>query len=147
VFGYDTDTPDVFERTLDFAMEQKFFVAAFNHLQPFPGTPLYRCMEADGRLLYPKWWLEPGYRFGQICFRPKLIGSEALYERLRELRRTFYSVPNILRRSLDLKANVNSPRGAWLHLMVNYVLRKELTEKWATPLGDPSEAPLEIAAI
>ena len=42
VFGYDQDGPEVFDRTLEFAMEQRFMVAAFNHLQPFPGTPLYK---------------------------------------------------------------------------------------------------------
>lgn len=39
VFGYDQDDQDSFQRTVDFAMEQKFFLAAFNHLVPFPGHP------------------------------------------------------------------------------------------------------------
>ena len=136
VFGYDTDTPDVYERTLDFAMEQRFFVAAFNHMHPFPGTPLYRRLEAEGRLLYPKWWLEPYYRFGQIAFRPKGMEPQELYTRLVELRRRFYSLPSIARRSLDFKANMAGLDGARVHLLVNYILRKELTQKWATPLGD-----------
>ena len=37
-----TTTPSVIQRSVDFAREQKLFLAAFNHLIPFPGTPLYR---------------------------------------------------------------------------------------------------------
>jgi radical SAM superfamily enzyme YgiQ (UPF0313 family) len=136
VFGYDTDTPDLFERTLDFAMEQKFFVTAFNHMQPFPGTPLYARMEAEGRLLYPRWWLEPSYRFGQIVFRPRLMEPDQLYQKLRETRARFFSWSSILSRATDFKANCRDPRAAWYHFAVNAILKKELNEKWATPLGD-----------
>ncbi len=140
VFGYDTDTPDLFDRTLDFAMEQKFFVTAFNHLQPFPGTPLYSRLEAEGRLLYPRWWLEPGYRFGQVVFRPKTMAPDELYARLRATRAKFFSWPSIVERGLDFKANCRDPQAAWYHFAVNWILKKELNEKWATPLGDLTEA-------
>jgi radical SAM superfamily enzyme YgiQ (UPF0313 family) len=136
VFGYDTDTPDLFERTYEFAMEQKFFVTAFNHMQPFPGTPLYARMQAEGRLLYPKWWLEPGYRFGQIVFQPKQMSPQDLYDKLRETRARYFSVPSILRRALEFKANLRDPQAAWYYFFVNALLRKELSQKWATPLGD-----------
>ncbi len=59
VFGYDHDDRQVVRRSIDFAREHKLFLAAFNHLVPFPGTPLYRRLEAQGRLLSPKWWLDP----------------------------------------------------------------------------------------
>ncbi len=146
VFGYDTDTPDLYQRTLDFALEQDFFLAAFNHLQPFPGTPLYRRLEAEGRLLYPRWWLEPGYRFGQLVFQPKGIEPEALFERLQGLRRAFYGRRNILRRLRNWRANLLGPGGTWLYLYSNLLLRKELTDKWRTPLGDLREAPAQERA-
>ncbi len=139
VFGYDTDPPDIFERTFDFAMQQKFFVAAFNHLQPFPGTPLYRRLEQEGRLVYDRWWLEPGYRFGTVAYRPRNMEPEALYARLMDLRRRFFSYVNIAWRGLDLKANSNGLGSAGLHLFVNHLLRRELNEKWRTPLGDVSQ--------
>ena len=41
VFGYDNDDRQVVQRSIDFALEHKLFLAAFNHLVPFPGTPLY----------------------------------------------------------------------------------------------------------
>ena len=138
VFGYDHDTPALFERTLEFALEQKFFVAAFNHLQPFPGTPLYERLEAQGRLLYDRWWLEPGLRFGNVVFRPKQMAPEELFERLMELRRRFFSYRGILSRGLELKANFNTPLDGGIYLLVNLLLRKELDEKWGLPLGDLS---------
>ncbi|MEW6009346.1 MAG: radical SAM protein [Candidatus Omnitrophota bacterium] len=42
VLGYDGDSKDSFKKNLEFAIKQKFFLAAFNHLVPFPGTPLYQ---------------------------------------------------------------------------------------------------------
>ena len=41
VFGYDNDTSETFPQTVEFAKAHKFYMAAFNHLTPFPGTPLY----------------------------------------------------------------------------------------------------------
>lgn len=139
VFGYDTDTPDIYDRTLEFAMRQKFFVAAFNHMQPFPGTPLYQRLEEEGRLLYPKWWLEPEYKFGTVAFRPKNMEPEALFERLMQMRKEFYSARGIVERSIDLRANVRDMHAAWYYLLANYTLRKELRDKWSTPLGVPDE--------
>jgi radical SAM superfamily enzyme YgiQ (UPF0313 family) len=138
VFGYDHDTPQLFEDTLAFAMEQKFFVAAFNHLQPFPGTPLYRRLEAEGRMLHERWWLERSVRFGNVIFRPRTMASEELFERLMGLRRRFFSWRGILDRAMELKANLSSPSAAGIFFLVNYLLRKELDEKWGLPLGDLS---------
>ena len=42
IFGYDRDTPDSFAKTVKFAKEHSMYIAAFNHLTPFPGTPLYK---------------------------------------------------------------------------------------------------------
>jgi radical SAM superfamily enzyme YgiQ (UPF0313 family) len=138
VFGYDHDSPDLFQRTLDFAMEQKFFLAAFNHLQPFPGTPLYQRMKDDGRMLYDKWWLEPGVNFGSIIFQPKIMSPMQLYEKLMDMRRSYYSYMGILKRSTQLKANIKDPKGALTYFSINQLLRKEIGQKWGLPLGDPN---------
>ena len=139
MFGYDHDTPALFEQTLEFALQQKFFIAAFNHLQPFPGTPLYRRMEAEKRLLYPKWWLEPGVKFGDIVFRPKSMPPEELYERLMDIRRRFFTHTSIFQRASDLRANCCSPKSAFYYFWGNYLMRKELNERFGFPLGDESD--------
>ena len=66
VFGYDNDDERSIQRSVDFAREQKLFLAAFNHLIPFPGTPLYQRLEAERRRLKPKWWLDPKGRVGEV---------------------------------------------------------------------------------
>ena len=38
-------------------MDQKFYLAAFNHLMPFPGTPLYQRLATQGRILTRDWSL------------------------------------------------------------------------------------------
>jgi radical SAM superfamily enzyme YgiQ (UPF0313 family) len=37
IFGYDGDTADSFLPTVEFAQRHGFYIAAFNHLTPFPG--------------------------------------------------------------------------------------------------------------
>src|SRR3954452_4215672 len=64
ILGYDDDHGDTFEETLQFAMKHRFYMIAFNHLTPFPGTPLYKRLEDEGRLTYDKWWRVPEYRYG-----------------------------------------------------------------------------------
>ena len=55
VFGMDEDGPDVFERTVAWAIEKGVQTATFHILTPYPGTALYARMEAEGRLLHRDW--------------------------------------------------------------------------------------------
>ena len=48
VFGMDDDDPTVFDRTVEWAVEQGVETATFHILTPYPGTGLYRRMEARG---------------------------------------------------------------------------------------------------
>jgi radical SAM superfamily enzyme YgiQ (UPF0313 family) len=58
--GHDHDTKESIAETLDWAMANKFPLAAFNILVPYPKTPLYQKLQAEDRLLYDgKWWLHP----------------------------------------------------------------------------------------
>lgn len=138
VFGYHHDTPELFERTLEFALEEKLSVAAFNHMQPFPGTPLYARMASEGRLLYPKWWLEKGLHFGDIVFKPKSMEPQELRARLMDIRRRFFSYKGTLRRAADGKANLRNLKSANLYFALNALMRRELDEKFGFPLGDTS---------
>src|SRR5690242_10133521 len=90
VFGYDNDDAAVVRRSVAFAREQKLFLAAFNHLVPFPGTPLYRRLAAEGRLRTPKWWLDPDGRVGDVVFQPRKMSPEELQALCLEARREFF---------------------------------------------------------
>ena len=50
VFGMDGDDGSVFERTVEWAIEQGIETATFHILTPYPGTALYRRMAAADRL-------------------------------------------------------------------------------------------------
>lgn len=134
VFGYDSDGPQVFEEVLDFALSQKFYVAAFNHLIPFPGTPLYSRLEREGRLLYPAWWLDQGYSFGMAPFVPSRMSAAELCQKCLELRRRFYSFANILKRANFW--NCGDFYAARNFLPINILQKLETDRRFGFPLGN-----------
>ena len=58
VFGMDNDTPGVAERTLQEIRTWPPGLPIFGLLTPLPATPLYKRLEAAGRLTRPKHWQE-----------------------------------------------------------------------------------------
>jgi radical SAM superfamily enzyme YgiQ (UPF0313 family) len=58
IFGMDNDTPGVAERTLKEIRTWAPGLPVFGLLTPLPGTPLYKKLEAAGRLTRPKHWQE-----------------------------------------------------------------------------------------
>lgn len=135
IFGYDYDTIDSFDAALEFALKQKFFLAAFNHLVPFPGTPLYAYFEKGGRLLYDKWWLEPSYRFGDVAFMPKQMSPKQLSEGCMRLRKEFYSFNSIFKRAVDVKANCLSPYNAMQFFLLNLFSQGEVRRRQGLEIG------------
>jgi radical SAM superfamily enzyme YgiQ (UPF0313 family) len=142
VFGYDGDDPGIFERTYDFAMEHKLFLLNFNHLNPFPGTPLYGRLLAEGRLLLPQWWLHPDYRFGDVVYRPTGMTARALSEGAFAARARIHGYSAIIRRMMDRKTNAASMANALTYLLVNLGSRQEILSKHGRPLGREVDLPL-----
>jgi len=58
IFGMDNDTPGVAERTLREIRNWPPGLPIFGLLTPLPATPLYKRLEAAGRLTRPKHWQE-----------------------------------------------------------------------------------------
>src|SRR5207247_3453972 len=58
MFGMDNDTPGVSERTLQYIRTWPPGLPIFGLLTPLPATPLYKRLEAAGRLTRPKHWQE-----------------------------------------------------------------------------------------
>lgn len=75
VFGMDGDGPDVFDRTVEWAVAQGIETATFHILTPYPGTPLFARIEAQGRLLHRNWDL---YDTRHAVFRPARMTPEQL---------------------------------------------------------------------
>lgn len=136
ILGYDGDTEGTFRTTLAFAIRHRFFVAAFNHLLAFPGTPLYRRLKDEGRLRYDPWWLHPDYRFGMTPLAPKGLTAEAVAQECLEARLGFYSWRSILKRWLDFRVNSRGVLWSFYFLVINLLMRREVTQRQAFPLGD-----------
>lgn len=135
VFGYDNDDRDVVRRSVEFAREHKLFLAAFNHLVPFPGTPLYRRLEAEGRLLSPRWWLDPDGRVGDVVFRPKKMAPDELQALCLEARRQFYGWGSILERLGDRRANARSLLMVGVYLGLNVGAHYDIDLRQGLRLG------------
>lgn len=139
VFGYDTDDADAFDRTMEFAIRQKFYMAAFNHLVPFPGTPLYHRLKQDNRLRTDPWWLDPNYRFGDVAFHPRNMSADELAQRCFAARSEFYRLSSVLYRARDLKSNCQDIRSSATYFWLNLFSAREMRRRQGLPLGDGFE--------
>lgn len=77
VFGLDHDTPDVFDTTVEFAIDAGVDLPRFAVLTPFPGTPLYARLEGEGRILTRDWEQYDGQH---VVFQPRAMSVRQLAE-------------------------------------------------------------------
>ena len=75
VLGGDNDTPDVFEHTLKFLLEANVEAVQATRLTPFPGTPLFEELDAQGRIFDKDW---SHYDFNHVVFEPSHMERETL---------------------------------------------------------------------
>ena len=87
VFGMDGDDESVFERTVDWAIEQGIETATFHILTPYPGTALYRRMVDQGRITVHNWDL---YDTRHTVFRPAQMSADELERGYWRAYRDFY---------------------------------------------------------
>lgn len=137
VFGYDHDTSASFDEAVAFARRHRLHIAAFNHLIPFPGTPLYRRLETEGRLLHPAWWLADSYRFNQVPFTPRGLSATELQHGCLSARRQFYSLPSIWQRR-GRSRNAADGWLRWHYYLLNLMHQAEVGNRDGFPLGDES---------
>jgi len=111
VFGFDNDTPEIFKDTLDFLEETGVQNATFNILTPYPGTPLFRRLEGEGRILTRDW---PKYNSRtEVVYQPKQMSTAELRAGFQYANERFYSLPSMVRRL------ARSPVQIWWTLPLN----------------------------
>ncbi|MDO5623838.1 MAG: radical SAM protein [Pseudomonadota bacterium] len=133
IFGYDHDREDSFERAVDFAIDQGLYIAAFNHITPFPGTPLYKRLQAEGRLRYDAWWLDARYRYNELPFTPHGLTAQQVTDGCVQARRRFYGWPSIAKR---LWRNLGDGVLGRNFVPINAMHRGEVSQRNGYPLGD-----------
>lgn len=135
VFGYDNDDERTVNESLEFAKKHNFYTAAFNHLLPFPNTALYHRLKSDNRLIYDKWWLTEGYRYGELAFYPKNISPERLSRICRDARKEFSAPKTVLSRGFASLGRT-SPFMWGLFWAMNLRIGGEVDEKMNVPIGE-----------
>lgn len=120
VLGFDHDRKNVFERTAEWVETNRLECATFHILTPYPKTPLYRRMEAKGRLLHKEWSL---YDTAHAVFRPRHMTPEELEEGYSWIYQRLFSHASIWRRRPE------DWRAAGPYLAMSY-LYKRSNELW-----------------
>jgi radical SAM superfamily enzyme YgiQ (UPF0313 family) len=96
VFGFDSDTPDVFEDALAACERLGVDGATVSVLTPFPKTPIYEQFKAEGRLRSNDWSRYDGKT--AVAFAPNNMSAEELLDGYHRFRRQFYSLRSFARR-------------------------------------------------
>jgi radical SAM superfamily enzyme YgiQ (UPF0313 family) len=97
IFGFDTDTPDVFDRTIDTLEKIKIDSVAVNILIPYPGTEFYRKFKMEGRIICTDC---TKYTGGTVIVRPKNMTVEQLQAGYNRFTRDYYKIMEIVYRAL-----------------------------------------------
>lgn len=98
VFGLDHDGPDVFARTVEWAVHAGVETATFHILTPYPGTGQFRRMEAAGRIRHRDWDL---YDTRHVVYDPVGLTPTQLEDGYRRAYRDFYTWRNITRSAVS----------------------------------------------
>ncbi|MCB9594252.1 MAG: B12-binding domain-containing radical SAM protein [Sandaracinaceae bacterium] len=85
VLGFDHDRRDVFAELASWVEEHRLENATYHILTPYPATPLFQQLEAEGRILHRDW---SKYDTAHVVYQPKHMrpdelqrGYEWLYQR------------------------------------------------------------------
>ena len=97
IFGFDQDDPTTFAEVVRFVDAARLEGFYYSLLTPYPGTPLYDQMQAEGRILETDWSL---YDTDHVVYRPKLMDAETLMRGYRWAWRKSLTYRSILTRLL-----------------------------------------------
>ena len=136
VVGFDGDRKETFVELADWIEATRLECATFHILTPYPGTPLFRQFEAEGRLLHRNWDL---YDTAHVVFRPRRMSPEELllgYDWL--YRRLFSHVSIWRRRPTGAMATVTYLAGCYLYKRSNrlwhFLIKRRLVRRVWRPL-------------
>ncbi|MCC3868007.1 B12-binding domain-containing radical SAM protein [Terrisporobacter mayombei] len=104
IFGFDTDTKEVFKKTLHMCNYLGIDGVTVSILTPLPKTSLYYQLKEEGRLLTNDWSYYNGKT--RVAFKPKNMSAEELFDGYMWFRRNFYSLKSITTRLRKSKANI-----------------------------------------
>jgi len=95
IVGLDDDDPGVFQRTIDFIMENQLDWALAFIMTPYPGTESFERLETEGRILHKDW---ERYDSLNAVYQPLLMSVEELEKGMRRIWKEIFSARSIFRR-------------------------------------------------
>lgn len=98
MFGFDFDTVETFDKTLQAMYDWGFDEVSFSVVTPYPGTGLFNRYEKEGRITCRDW---SKYAEGNVNYTLKNLTEKELREGIKRISREFYSYPNIIKRSFS----------------------------------------------
>ena len=136
VFGLDHDTPDVFGRAARFVVEAAIDLPRFAVVTPFPGTPLFRKLDAENRILSKDWELYDGQH---VVFEPLHMSVAELQAGHERAWKYAYRYRSIARRLL--RSRTQLPIAVMANIGYRFYahhLHRFYTCDW--PIGQPATA-------
>jgi radical SAM superfamily enzyme YgiQ (UPF0313 family) len=95
VFGFDADTAETFDRTVDFVMASRMDLPRYAIAVPFPATGLFRRLKAENRILTEDWSLYDGQH---VVFEPRNMSPGELLQHTSRAWKKTYQYKSIARR-------------------------------------------------
>ncbi len=122
MFGFDNDEPGVFKEAYDFLIKNRVPLTAWQSIRPQPGTSFYKRLKDQGRLKDDKWWLNPEVRTYYLQYTGPKIKEEEFARNFSYYHSRFYSLGNIIRRTL-----FPPQKRFLLQIILNLIYRNNLT--------------------
>jgi radical SAM superfamily enzyme YgiQ (UPF0313 family) len=97
IVGLDDDDIGVFQRTIDFIMENQLDWALAFIMTPYPGTEAFERLDKEGRILHRDW---ERYDSLNVVYQPLLMSAEELEKGMRRIWKEVFSIRSIFRRIL-----------------------------------------------
>ena len=95
IFGFDEDTPESLQATVDFLEKNRVSVVHIFILTPIVGSTLLERLKTEGRIIDPDW---SHYNGTRVTFRPKHFSPAELEKFYWSKFKQLYSVRSILKR-------------------------------------------------
>lgn len=102
VFGFDEDTKEIFQHTVNRVQELKIDIPRYSIYTPYPGTRLFQRLEREGRILSYDW---ADYDTMHVVHRPALMSPAELFEGFKMAYKNTFTFKNILARTMSSGTN------------------------------------------
>ncbi len=133
MYGFDGDTPAVFDDTVDFQLRAGYDACAYSALTPYPGTLTWYEMKKADRIVSYDWTM---YDQGHVVYRPAQMEPDQLRLGLDHSYKKFYSAKSIASR---FPLSGKRSRAQWL--IYNLFMRKASREEHIESIAPATEAP------